>query len=317
MDSMIQHVLVTGGAGYLGSVLTHKLIAPGYDVTVVDNLSSSTTSLLDLVYEPSFTCEVLDIRYPSLISPLLDESDVVVHLAATGGENTGAGNVEETKHINLGATKAINEESCRRGVKRFILASTCSNYAAKHTGEPVDETGELTPQSPYGVTKMAAEEFILGNPYPGTVATILRFSEIHGISHHNRFDLTLNKLIREAVKNERVEMPGEEDSWRPYVHVRDACGAIVAVIEADEGLVNGQVFNVGDDTQNFRMNDVAGKITGVMPDVRCVFRPSGNNPRSYRIGFGKIKRELGFSTKYRLEDGITELSGAILEGMAG
>jgi nucleoside-diphosphate-sugar epimerase len=313
VQGMIQHILVTGGAGYLGSVLTHDLIRQGYDVTVVDNLSLSTQSLLDLIFEPSFACEVIDIRYPSLVSPLLDEADAVVHLAAVGNDSEGCCDAEEIKRINLDATKSLYEESSRRGVKRFVFASTCSNYVPDGPDKPVDEATSLRPISPYGVSKVAAEEFILGYQSNATVPVILRFPEIYGLSYRNRFDIAINRLIKDAIRENRIEMRCEV-CWRSYIHVLDASRAICAVIEADRDFNGVGVFNVGDDTQNFQMKTIAELIIKALPDVRCTFNTLKEDPTSYRVSFGKIRDWLGFSINHTLEESIPELFDAIDEG---
>ncbi len=310
---MIQRILVTGGAGYLGSTLVRDLIRYGFDVTVADNLMYSTDSLLGLTAEPSFMCEVIDIRRSELLYPVLDEIDAVIHLAAIVGDPACKRKQELATETNLEATTALFEEACRRGVKRFIFASTCSNYGVADQDELVDESGELHPLSLYAETKVASEKFILGHPANGTSATVLRFSTIYGLSHRNRFDLTINQFVKEAVFDGHIEIWGQQH-WRPYIHVKDASRAIHKVLEADEKLVTRQVFNVGDDTQNFQKKTIAKYIDKHIPGVEFTFVPLEDDPRSYRVSFRKIKETLGFNIEHRLEDGIREISDAIAGG---
>jgi nucleoside-diphosphate-sugar epimerase len=313
MDGMIQRILITGGAGYLGSVLARELISQGYDVTVADNLMYSTESLLGLAGEPAFICEVVDIRFSELLYPLLDEIDAVVHLAAIVGDPACRRKEDLATETNLKATKALYDESCRRGVKRFIFASTCSNYGAQDPDEFVDENGNLRPLSHYAETKVSSEQFILNHQSNGVIPTILRFSTIYGLSHRNRFDLTINQFVKEAIKEKQIEIWGEQ-YWRPYIHVKDACKAVCAVLDADSRLVAGQVFNVGEDTQNFQKKTIAKIIDGMIPGVEFAFVPVKDDPRSYRVSFKKIKQMLNYSIDHRLEDGIEEIRDAIWAG---
>jgi nucleoside-diphosphate-sugar epimerase len=313
MDNTIQHILLTGGAGYLGSILTRDLIGEGYDVTVVDNLALSKTSLLDLLYEPSFNCQVLDIRYPALISPFLDNADAVIHLAAVGREQGGGVDRDEIRHINLEAAKALYEESCRRGVKRFIFASTCTNYPNSENDEPADETSALMPFSPYGVSKAAAEEFILEHRYPGTKTVILRFPEFFGVSHVTRFDVTINRYVRDAVAEGRIELRGE-NCMRPYLHVRDASRAVAAFAETANGNRVEGIYNIGDDSLNIQSTALADLILEVFPDVKCIFRRRQGEEHSYSVAFGKFGNCFGLSAEYSIKDGIIELRNAIDDG---
>lgn len=313
MDGMIQSILLTGGAGYLGSTLARDLIKQGYDLIVADCLMYSTDSLLGLTGEPSFECEIVDIRLPELLHPILDDVDAVVHLAAIVGDPACKRKKAQASETNLDATNALYEESCRRGVKRFVFASTCSNYGVHDPDELVDETGVLHPLSHYAETKVSAEKFILEHQSNGTIPTVLRFSTIYGLSHRNRFDLTINQFVKEALVDKHVEIWGEQ-YWRPYVHVKDASRAICAVLEAEDSLIAGQVFNVGDDSQNFQKKTIAKIIGEIIPGVEFTFVPLEDDPRSYRVSFRKIRDMLGFTIGHRLNDGIEEVRDAIVEG---
>ena len=313
MDGMIQRILLTGGAGYLGSVLARDLVSQGYDLVVADSLMYTTESLLGLTGEPSFECEIVDIRYPQLLHSVLDDIDAVIHLAAIVGDPACKRKEVQASETNLEATRALYEESCHRGVKRFIFASTCSNYGVHDPDDLVDETGALHPLSLYAETKVSAEEFILEHQSNGTIPTILRFSTIYGLSHRNRFDLTINQFVKEALLDKQIEIWGKQ-YWRPYVHVKDACKAICSVLEAETSLISGQVFNVGEDSQNFQKETIAEIIGRIIPGVKFTFVPLEDDPRSYRVSFKKIRDTLGFRIDHRLDDGIEEVRNAIVSG---
>jgi nucleoside-diphosphate-sugar epimerase len=196
-------------------------------------------------------------------------------------------------------------------VKRFVFASTCSNYGRmRDTSTPATEEHELHPLSLYAENKVAVEQELLGRPANGMAATVLRFATLYGLSPRMRFDLTVNEFVLQMLVPRSLVVYGEQ-FWRPYVHVRDAASAIACVLAAPREGVAGQVFNVGDTGENYRKRDlvdIIGKRTGPA-EVRYIAKQE--DPRDYRVSFERIRSRLGYSITLRVPDGVDEIASAI------
>jgi len=302
-------VLVTGGAGYIGSTLVPALLAQGHEVLVLDSLLFGAHSLVPVWSHPDFALIQGDIRNEKTVEHSLEGVDAVVHLAAIVGDPACARQPDEAKAINKDASIALFRASQRIGVQRFIFASTCSNYGRmRDPSVYVDENSELSPVSLYAETKVAVEKFILDMPpSPDFCATILRFATIFGISPRMRFDLTVNEFTMEMLSGRKLVVFGEQ-FWRPYVHVRDAARAIVSVLENPQSKVAGQVFNVGSTDQNYKKRQIVEMIRPYAPESIVEYVQKQEDPRDYRVSFDKITRELGYSTTRTVSDGIREIS---------
>src|SRR5712691_356995 len=247
------NILVTGGAGYIGSTLVPLLLEGGNRVRVYDALLYGGHSLLGVWSHPDFEFVRGNIRDPVAIRPALTGIDAVVHLAAMVGDPACARAPALARAVNLEASLMLIAESERAGVERFVFASTCSNYGKmKDPSQYVDETSELTPLSVYADTKVEVERALryLGRRN-GLCATPLRFATVFGVSPRMRFDLTVNEFTAAMVIDKRLTVYGEQ-FWRPYVHVRDAARAIACVLAAPTAVVNGLAFNVGCTEQNYQ-----------------------------------------------------------------
>ena len=228
-------VMITGGAGYVGSVLTALLLAEGHEVRVLDSLSHGGDSLLGAWCHPGFEFVRGDVRDRSVVKAAASGRDAVVHLAAIVGDPACARNPDLARAMNLDASLQLIEESQRAGVERFVFASTCSNYGKmKNTDEYVDEESELSPVSLYAETKVAVEMALLkSKPSNGWTPTPLRFATVYGVSPRMRFDLTVNEFTMEMLTRKHLKVFGEQ-FWRPYVHVRDAARGIATVLNSPE-----------------------------------------------------------------------------------
>lgn len=296
-------VLVTGGAGYIGSVLTGKLIEKGYKVRVLDSLIYGINGISKFVSNGSLELISNDIRDTKVIDRAIKDIDCVIHLAAIVGEPLCNKIPESARQINeLATTNLLN--ACTKSVKRFVFGSTCSNY-----GSSADIANEETPLqslSLYSETKVKSESRILDSNSGSFEPCVLRFATAFGLSPRMRFDLLVQEFIRDAIVNKKISIFGSE-YWRPLVHVQDISNACILAIESDKNLISGQVYNVGDNSQNFTKIQLGKLIQKYLPETEIDIVESKKDPRNYKVSFNKIKSKLNYKITMTVEDGIKEI----------
>jgi nucleoside-diphosphate-sugar epimerase len=307
-------VLITGGAGYLGTVLSGELLDAGHEVRVLDALLHGGGPVAALRGREGYELVQGDVRDASAVGAALGGVGGVVHLAAVVGDPACSAQPELARAVNLDASLALFDASLAAGIGRFVFASTCSNYGKmERTTELADEDYPLRPVSLYAETKVGVERRLLAEAGSRTAATVLRFATLYGLSPRMRFDLTVNEFTLELARGRRLTVYGEQ-FWRPYVHVRDAARAICKVLGAEPEAVAGQVFNVGDTRENYRKLDLVALLRARIPAAEVSFVPRTEDPRDYRVAFERIARALGFAVSLRVPDGIDEIVGAVLAG---
>jgi len=310
-------VLVTGGAGYIGSVVVRLLLDAGYQVRVLDLLMHGGHALLGFYYDDNFDFIRGDIRSANVVNRALDGVDAVVHLAAIVGDPACARQPKLAREVNLDASLQIFDLSQRHGVSKFVFASTCSNYGKMaDTLQYVTEECELRPVSLYAETKVAVEKALLAaSTQNGMSVTVLRFATVYGVSPRMRFDLTVNEFTMELLTKRRLIVYGEQ-FWRPYIHVRDAARAIVTVLDAPQEKISGQVFNVGHTNENYQKRQIVEMICLQINDkVEIEHVDKEEDPRDYRVSFEKIRKRLGFHATRTVKDGIREVMDVIEQGV--
>src|ERR1035438_2144578 len=309
------NILVTGGAGYIGSAFVCFLFGEGHKVRVLDSLLHGGDALLGVWAEPGFEFVRGDISDRKTLKPALGGVEAVVHLAAIVGDPACARNPEIAKAVNLESSLALIEESQRSGIKRFIFASTCSNYGKmSDASKYVDEESELQPVSLYAETKVAVENVLLSSGRHGDwCPTPLRFATIFGVSSRMRFDLTVNEFTMEMMTKKHLKVYGEQ-FWRPYVHVRDAARAMQLVLSSPAEKVAGRVFNVGSTDQNFQKQQLVEMICPYVPDAKVEFVHKTEDPRDYRVSFKRIYDQLGFNITRSVAQGIEEVAHLVRSG---
>jgi nucleoside-diphosphate-sugar epimerase len=310
-------VLITGGAGYMGSTLTPMLLEQGHEVRVIDSLLFGGQPLLGAFAHPNFTFTNADVRDRDAMAAALAGVNAVVHLAAKVGDPACAKEPELATEVNVEASIQAFELAQSLGVERFVFASTCSNYGRMSDPSSfVSENSELKPVSHYARNKVGVERFLLdASPRNGAVPTLLRFATLFGMSPRMRFDLTVNHFAMELYTTGKLEVHGAQ-FWRPYVHVRDAARATAMVLSAPLDVVGGEVFNVGDTGQNYRKGDIADLVqarVGPAAEVRYIEREE--DPRDYRVTFEKLQKRLGFKITRTVEDGVREIIDALDSGL--
>ena len=308
-------ILITGGAGYIGSVLVRQLLNKGYFVRVLDSLKWGGESLFDVMTNSNFELIKGDIRNISDIKKSLVDIDSVIHLAAIVGDPACKKFSDEANETNWNASVILFEESERSGIKKFIFASTCSNYGKmKDNDGYVNEDSELNPVSLYAELKVKFEKFLLESKKDSNIcSTALRFSTVYGFSPRIRFDLTVNEFTRNMVIENFQEIWGEQ-FWRPYAHVDDLCRATVLVLESEDQKVKSKVFGVGDTSENYQKGTIIREINKLVSG-KIKYVDLDEDPRDYRVDFSKIKNELGFKISKTVPDGIKEIKKIVESGV--
>jgi nucleoside-diphosphate-sugar epimerase len=301
-------ILVTGGAGYIGSILVRQLLEKGYRVRVLDILNFGGESLVELLNNPNFEFKKGDIRKTSDLKKALIDVNIIINLAAIVGDPACSKEPELAKETNFEAIKNMYRIANEQGVKQFVFASTCSNYGKMPDPDQyVNEESELSPVSLYAETKVASENFLLSQNKKNTCKPIcLRFSTAYGISPRMRFDLTVNEFTKELALGRELVVYGEQ-FWRPYCHVVDLAKSIIHVIEADISKVAFNVFNVGDTEENYQKQMIVNEILKQIPDSKICYVKKIEDPRDYRVSFKKIKKELNFEITKTVPDGIKQI----------
>jgi nucleoside-diphosphate-sugar epimerase len=311
----MKKVLVTGGAGYIGSVLVRILLEKGYFVRVLDNLMYGGEPIIDLLNHERFEFVKGDIRIVSDLKKAMVDIDFVADLAGIVGDPACARQPELTKSINLDGSKLVYKEANTAGVKRYAYASTCSTYGKmEDPNAHLDESGALRPVSLYAETKVEIENYLMSHPRDSICKpTALRFSTVYGLSPRPRFDLTVNEFTKELALGRELVVFGEQ-FWRPYCHVYDLSRSIIAAFEAEEAKVALDVFNVGDTAENYQKQMLVDEICKQIPNCKIKYVKKDEDPRDYRVNCDKIRDVLGFKITKTVPDGIAQIKQVIEDG---
>lgn len=316
-----RHILITGGAGYIGSILTSELLRANYRVTVLDSLLFGGEGIVPFLNHPNFHFIKSDVTEPRAIRDASKHEwlkpSAIVHLAAiVGFPACQAVGKQVAWKYNFEATKTVFEQASDLGVERFVFASTYSNYGLSEDGKPVTEESPLNPQSLYAETKIAAEEFLLSQKDATCAPLLFRFATLYGISPRTRFDLIVNQFVLEAF-TKRELIIYQRGYSRSFVHIRDVVRGVIMGLEAEENKVRGQVFNLGTDHGNYTKSDIVNLVLKRMPETVVEYKDLtfGGDMRDITVSFEKIKRVLGFDTTLDVDDGVREVLFALKSGL--
>lgn len=311
----MKKILVTGGAGYIGSVVVRQLLDKGYHVRVIDSLKWGGDALYDVMQNPNMEFMYGDIRNQIDVEKAVEGVQGIIHLAAIVGDPACKKFSDEANATNWDGSVALFDAAENAGVDRFVFASTCSNYGKMEDSDGfVKETSALNPVSLYAELKVKFENYLLNERKDSKMcATALRYSTVYGFSPRIRFDLTVNEFTRNMVVDKFQEIWGEQ-FWRPYCHVDDLARASILVLESPEEKVRANVFGVGDTNENYQKGMIIREIQKLVDgDVKYVAKTE--DPRDYRVDFSKIKNELGFEITKTVPDGIKEIKKIVETGI--
>jgi nucleoside-diphosphate-sugar epimerase len=313
-------ILVTGSTGYIGTVMVPMLLDAGHEVVGMD-LGLFEPCTLDGVPTGENPTRIADVRD---IGPEdLEGFEAVVHLAALSNDPLGDVNPDLTYDINHRASVRLAAAAKEAGASRFVFASSCSLYGA---GEGyLDEQAEFNPLTPYGESKILTERDVAPMADDDFSPTYMRNATAYGLSPRLRADIMVNNLVGHAVTTGEVLIKSDGTPWRPLVHVRDICAAVVAVLAAERETVHNEAFNVGSTSENYQVRDVAELVREAVPGSEVAYSPGATaDARDYRVDFSKISEKVpGFQPQWTVPDGIAEMrdafeaAGLTLEDLEG
>ena len=313
-----RRVLLVGGAGYVGTSLTERLLAQGYEVVVLDNLLYGQGDCLSVFEgQANFRLIIGDMRDQRCLDKAMKGTTDAVLLAGLVGEPITTRYPKEADEVNNSAIRLCIDTFGRSDVERVIFISTCSNYGIVDSGQPADERHPLMPLSDYAKAKVDVEHYLEEQSRTADyVHTILRFATAFGVAPRMRFDLTVNEFTRELALGRELKVY-DPHTWRPYCHVRDFGHLIELVLEAPVDLVKGEVFNAGGDANNSTKQGIIDLLLSIVPGARVRLVDGSPDPRDYRVSFAKVRQSLGFEPTISIEGGIQELIDSIAGGSFG
>src|SRR5215211_1035113 len=301
-------VLVTGGAGYIGTVLTGRLLERGYNVRLLDRLYWGEGPLE--AYAGRIEVEVADVR--DIPRSALEGVDGVIHLAGLSNDPTAEYDPDANWQMNAVATEALGDACVERGIERIVFASSCSLYDGLPPGMH-DEAAELSPRGAYATSKRYGEEALLALMPGGLCPVILRNGTVYGFSPRMRYDLVVNTFVKDALLEERLLLHGGGWMWRPLVDVRDVSDAMIAAFEAPDELVRGEVFNVLH--SNYQIRElamlVAGSVQLLGRNVTLREEPAPRLNRDYECSNAKMSATLGFIPRHSVVEAISHILAEI------
>jgi nucleoside-diphosphate-sugar epimerase len=313
---MTKNILLIGGAGYVGTVLTSHFLKRGYRVTVMDNfVYHNQFAIQPYVGDPDYRFIYGDMSDTEKLDEAAKGITDVILLAGLVGDPITKKYPLESEKVNEKGVRNCMDYFDGKGLDKLIFISTCSNYGLIGENELADENFKLSPLSLYAKAKVANEHYLMQKKgvadYTGVV---LRFATAFGLSPRMRFDLSVSEFVRDVFFGEEL-LVYDEHTWRPYCHVRDFARLLETVINTDKDKVNFEVFNAGGDVNNFTKKMIVDEILKFIPDGNVRYGENGSDPRNYKVSFNKVKKVLGFEPQFTVTDGISELVNALQIGL--
>ena len=316
-----KHVVITGGAGYIGSLMAAHLLQSGYGVTVVDDLLYGGESLIPYFSFPAFQFVKGNVWEPRTVRQALRSDwpapQAIIHLAAiVGFPACQAVGRQVAWRYNVEATQHVFEQAVEIGVKRFIFSSTYSNYGLSQDGDPMTEESPVNPQSLYAETKIAAERYLLAQANSACAPLIFRLANLYGLSPRPRFDLIVNQFVLEAFTRRELVIYQRGYS-RSFMHVSDAARGFLLGLIAPEEAIRGQIFNLGSKDGNYTKDELVALILKRLPETLVHYKDItfGGDMRDITVSFDKVHQQLGFTPIRTVDDGVREVLHALRDGV--
>lgn len=314
MNNSADHVVITGGAGYIGSALVARMLRLGYKVTAIDSLLYGGESLIPFMADPNFHFSRQDINDPRCLKNALSSKwqtpKAIFHLAGiVGFPACQAIGTQAAHHYNVIGTENVVTQAKKAKIDKILYTSTYSVYGQHDHADLIDESTQATPESLYAETKLAAEEIIKEGD-----GTILRLATLFGTSPRTRFDLIVNQFVLDAF-TKRELLIYQRGYTRSFIHVQDVLDGLILALNAEN--VNAKIYNLGCDTGTYTKDEVVRMVIKRLPDTFVEFKDLtfGGDRRDITVSFSKIQRELGFTAKISVDDGVKEVVDALRWGL--
>jgi nucleoside-diphosphate-sugar epimerase len=298
-------VLVTGHKGYIGTILVPMLIGEGHDVLGLDSDLYESCTFGDQFFQiiPEIKKDIRDIELSDVAG-----FEAVIHLAGLSNDPLGDLNPEMTYEINFEASVKLAKLAKETGVSRFLFSSSCSTYGAAGD-DMLTESAKFNPVTPYGRSKVLVEQEVSKLADSNFSPTFLRNATAYGVSPRLRFDLVLNNLVAWAFTTGKVYIKSDGTPWRPIVHIEDISRAFIAILHAPIDLVHNQAFNVGINSENYQVCELADIVKDMVPNCDITFaNNAGPDKRNYRVDCSKLKITLSeFNAQWDARKGVQQL----------
>jgi nucleoside-diphosphate-sugar epimerase len=327
-DAAPRHILITGGAGYIGSMLCAELLHRGDWVTVVDSLMFGGESLLAYAHHPKFHFLQADVCQPGVVAQAANgasrrafpQLSAVIHLAAMVGFPAcrDAGR-DRVWRVNVEAVKKVLDDSEKLDAERLIFSSTYSVYGRAEGRRAVSEDSPLNPQSLYGESKIAGEAVLTEQAQDASCAPLIfRFATLYGASPRMRFDLIVNQFVLEAYTRKALRIY-QAGYHRTFLHVQDVVWGLLLALDAPEEKTRGEIYNLGDDDGNHTKEEIVGFIRQALPETKISYENVNFSAdmRDVRVSFAKVRRALGFRRRWTVPQGIQEVLTTLKTGLLG
>ena len=313
---MKNKILIIGGAGYVGSVITAHFLKSGFKVNVLDQFVYNNQFTVNSYFgDTNYKLFKGDLGDHNVLEECSKNVNQVFLLGGLVGDPITKNYPEESGFINEKQVLKCIDYFDNKEIEKLVFISTCSNYGLIKENELADEEFDLNPLSLYAKAKVGAEKHLLSKKgktkYSGVV---LRFATAFGLSPRMRFDLTVSEFTRDLFFKEKLVV-FDEHTWRPYCHVRDFARLLEIVFNTDNNKIHFEIFNAGGDKNNFTKKMILDCITKNIDDCKIVFNQNDSDPRNYRVSFKKVKEQLGFEPMYSVEQGVEELIEALKMGL--
>lgn len=304
----MKRVLVTGAGGYIGIPLCRKLLERGHEVVAVDRFFFGKDKFGDMAADPSLKLRVGDIR--TIPVEALHGIDALVDLAGLSNDLSAEIDPDITRQINFDGCSRLARIAKEAGVRRYVFASSASVYG--HGAKiNLEESDECQPQTLYAQSKLHVEHQLRDLAGPSFEPVIFRNATVFGLAPRMRFDLAVNIMTLRAWKERVIYVMGGGEQWRPFVHVNDVAEAMAIGVDADANVVAGEVFNVGDESMNYKIAHLAQCIVDIVPNVQIHHIPDDPDKRTYNLRFSKLRDVLGFRPTIKVHEGIVEIKQAL------
>ncbi len=301
--------LVTGGGGYIGTVLVDELLAAGHEVDIFDRFYFGEEHFERFKGDKRLRLIRGDIR--NIDVDVVKGHDVILDLAGMSNDPSADLDPRLTEDINYGGAIRLAQLARGAGVPRLVYSSSCSIYGAAATGDARNEESELNPVSLYAKMKVKADLELRAMASANFTVTTMRNATVYGVSPRMRFDLVVNMMTLYAFRDKKIFVLGGGKQWRPLVHVRDVAQAFMLASEAPADVINGQAFNIGFDEQTYQVSALASMVASIVPNTEIEQVPEDADKRSYRVSFAKAKNALGLKPKMTVESGVHEVLHAL------